>query len=66
MANKLNWKTVKYWMDEWHPYNNNGDSDTYNKLWESIRTLAALNFEPANDIFIKMVDYDNKLFLKDN
>lgn len=68
MGNNLNWKNVKYFMDMWNPYdpnNNTSNSDNYNDLWKTVRTLAVLNFEPGNTLFPKMVKYDGELFNKE-
>lgn len=68
MGNNLNWKNVKYFMDMWNPYdpnNNTSNSDNYNDLWKTVRTLTMLNFEPGNTLFPKMIKYDSELFNKE-
>ena len=38
--------------------------DEYNKLWNTVRTLAAYDFDDAKALFEKMVKYDHELFNK--
>lgn len=57
----LNWKNVKPMMKQFH---DDCTQDEYDKLWNTVWTLAAYGFDDAKALFEKMTKYDHELFNK--
>lgn len=48
-------------MKRFNPYNEGGDSETYNKIFSACRDLVALQIIP-DEVFAEVWKLDNKLF----
>lgn len=48
-------------MKQFNPYNENGDPETYNKIFDACRDLVALHIIP-DEVFTEVWKLDHKLY----